>query len=211
MSQPEVDFATSVVFETFDEFMAAATEEVEGVRLWRPARIVTAPGHLGCDLSLDRLLQVYLECVEHTSGDDPPSLTVVAISAASAGGQGDDILLRSQRALLQSTVEFLWACAERRGLTLASGFVVLPTARSGAQPGPQQQAGRKPPPPPSAAPSPTPSEASSIGRGAKRNKASRCWPRTNDLLHALHSREQDGFRGEQEGFRGCQGSHDPTL
>lgn len=62
------------------------------------------------------------------SAYNPPELLAVPITAVSAGGTQSVIFLRTQRALLQATIEYLWQSSDHGGLRAAGLFAVLPTA-----------------------------------------------------------------------------------
>lgn len=130
---PVIDLSTSSSFESFGDLLdtATAVEKDGSARVWLPQKILAAPGALGSSLDTDRLLRVCLDCMDSAEAENPPSITALAVAAAAEGGTQPSILLRTQRALLQATVGFLWRATDHGGILSASGLVVLPTARYG--------------------------------------------------------------------------------
>ena len=128
---PVVDFSTASSFESFGNLLDTVTTNELGRtgRVWLPQKILAAPGSLGSSLDTDTLLRICLNLVGSTEAENPPSMTALAIAAAVKGGSRQLILLRTQRALLEATVGFLWRAADHGGMVSASGLVVLPTAR----------------------------------------------------------------------------------
>lgn len=128
---PLVDFSTASPIESFDDLIdtVTTTKIGRGTRVWLPQKILAAPGSLGTSLDADNLLRICLNLVDSTEADNPPSMTALAIAAAIKGGPKKSILLRTQRALLEATVGYLWRATDHGGMVLASGLVVLPTAR----------------------------------------------------------------------------------
>lgn len=133
LDAPVVDFSTVSTCATFGDLLETVSmiNEDEGVRVWLPHKILALPGLLASSLDTDKLLQVCLDCVGSAKAECPPLMTAITIEAAVAGGSQPSILLRTQRALMQATVEFLWRAIDHGGMMLASGLVVLPTARRG--------------------------------------------------------------------------------
>ena len=144
---PAIDFSSLLSFESFGDLLdtVTAVEEGGGARVWLPQKILAAPGSLGSYLDTDKLLQVCLDCVGSVEAENPPSMTTIAITAATEGGTQPSILLRTQRALLQATVGFLWRAPDHGGMVSASGLVVLPTARPSARYGSSASAGPRHP------------------------------------------------------------------
>ena len=144
---PQVDFSTATAFESFSDLLdtVTAVEKDGGVRVWLPQKILAAPGSLGSSLDTDKLLRVCLDCVGSAEAENPPSMTTLAIAASAEGGAQPPIFLRTQRALLQATVGFLWRATDHGGMVSASGLVVLPTARPSARCGCSTSAERRHP------------------------------------------------------------------
>lgn len=132
---PVIDFSTPSSFESFGDLLdtVTAVEKDGSARVWLPQKILAAPGSLGSCLGTDKLLQVCLDCVDSAEAENPPSMTELAIAAATEGGAQPSILLRTQRVLLEATVGFLWRAPGHGGMVSASGLVVLPTARPSAR------------------------------------------------------------------------------
>ena len=128
---PLVDFSTASPIKSFGDLIDTVTtiEIGRDARVWLPQKILAAPGSLGTSLDTDNILRVCLNLVSSTEADNPPSITALAIVAAVKGGGTKTILLRTQRSLLEATVGYLWRAADHGGMVLASGLVVLPTAR----------------------------------------------------------------------------------
>lgn len=131
---PAMDLSTAQPFETMDDVLntVTAAADEKGLRVWLPAKVLVAPGVLGSSVETDQLIQLCHECVLAADGENPPDLTAIACTAASTEeGQELLALLRTQRALLQATVEFLWRSTNHGRLLRDTGlgFAILPTAR----------------------------------------------------------------------------------
>lgn len=133
---PLVDLSMASPIESFGDLIATVTttEIGRGARVWLPQKILAAPGSLGSSLDTDQLLRICLNLVGSAEAENPPSMTALAIAAAVKGGPNKSILLRTQRALLEATVGYLWRATDHGGMVSASGLVVLPTARAPSEP-----------------------------------------------------------------------------
>lgn len=126
---PALDLNKVQKFPDYDSVMSCVTTEEEGSRVWLPDRVFATAGRaLASSLSVDQLVQACLHVIDTASADNRPALCSVVVAAYSAGGTEAVVLLRTQRALLQATIEYLWRSSDNGGLREAGGFAILPAA-----------------------------------------------------------------------------------
>ena len=172
------DPALAITFGTFEDVTALVAPKVKGIPLYAPNKIALTARRLAGDVTMGQLLQICGDAIDQGDGTGPPDLWEINNTAVAAGGEPAVRQLAARRALLQSTVEFLWRSTDRGGLRGAAGLLLLPTVRR------EVPAASASPPVP--AETPAPSETSPAEAARPIEAASTSSPTTPETTGHIH-------------------------